>query len=73
MNDKIFNKMNYYGILAGILFLVAGFYALSRPPVNGFWTLNIAPILLSIAYCVIIPLAIIWNKKSDDGEEDRGA
>ncbi|MBN1893631.1 DUF3098 domain-containing protein [bacterium] len=58
-----FTSANYKIFGTGILMLVLGYVALSIGPWDGFWTLNVAPILLVAAYCVVLPLAILYRKK----------
>lgn len=57
-------KMNYYIILAGIAVIVIGYIALSVKPWDSFLALTVAPILLVLGYCVIVPFGIIYRKKS---------
>jgi len=66
MENNFFTKNNYILIFTGIVMLFLGFYALSRPPVNGFWTMKFAPIILTIAYCVVFPIAIILKPGSKE-------
>jgi hypothetical protein len=73
MKDRFFGKGNYIGILIGIGLLIIGFYSLSRPPVNSVWTMNVAPIILCFAYCIVFPIAIMWNSNSDKKDNKRGA
>lgn len=58
-----FTKQNYVLFLIGILTLVAGYIALSIGPWDSFWSLTLAPILLVLAYCVIIPVSILYRRK----------
>jgi len=64
-----FTKLNYqlFGI-ASFLILV-GYWALAQYPVDGFLTLTLAPILLVVSYCVLIPLAIISGNKNTKGDK----
>ena len=73
MKDSFFSKKNYIGILIGIGLLIVGFYSLSRPPVDGVWTLSVAPIVLCLTYCVVFPIAIIWNKEKEKTNRETGA
>ena len=43
---------------AGLAVIVPGLIFLRIPPVDGFWTLIIAPILLVIGYVIMIPIGI---------------
>jgi hypothetical protein len=58
-----FTKQNYILFVAGILTLIVGYIALSIGPWDSFWSLTLAPVLLVLAYCVIIPVAILYRKK----------
>jgi hypothetical protein len=58
-----FEKENYQIIGVGILFIIAGFIAMSGNVVEGFSQLTLSPLLLLTGYCVIIPIGIIYRKK----------
>ncbi len=59
-----FERINYIIFGIGLLFIVVGYIALSGNSVDGFVPLTIAPLLLVIGYCVIIPVAIMYRKKT---------
>jgi hypothetical protein len=63
--------VNYYILLAGVAVIFLGYGALSMGPWDGFMPLTVAPILLVIGYCVIIPIGIVYRKKvqAPSGEE----
>ena len=51
------------GVLAaGIAVILIGYLCLSRPPVDGFLSLTLAPILLVLGYCVLIPIALLMGE-----------
>ena len=56
-----FTKKNYYLFALGLLIIVVGFITLRMG------SITLAPILLVLGYCVIIPLSIIvdWRKKRE--------
>lgn len=56
-------KINYIILGIGLLVIIAGYIALSVPTVEGFAPLVLAPILLVLGYCVIIPLGILYKRK----------
>ncbi len=58
-----FGKINYIFLTIGVIVILAGFYALSQPPLMGTMPLVVAPILLILAYCIILPVAIMYRKK----------
>jgi hypothetical protein len=61
-----FTKTNYQIFAVGLVLLVLGYVALSQEPWDGTMPLVVAPILLVLGYCVVIPLAILFRKKSSD-------
>ncbi len=54
---------NYKILIAGIAVIVVGYILLGTGKWDGFLALTLAPIVLVIGYCVIIPLGIIYRKK----------
>ncbi len=63
--DNIFplEKPNFIILGIGLLTIVLGYVALSGNTVEGFSQLTLAPILLVLGYCVIIPVGIMYRKK----------
>jgi len=57
-------KNNYLIFGTALLVLLIGYWALAQPPVDGFLSLTLAPILLVFGYCVLIPLAIMVKKRT---------
>ena len=55
-------KANFVVMGVGLLVIVAGYLAMYKQPVEGFLPLVLAPILLVLGYCVIIPLGILYKK-----------
>lgn len=58
-----FTSLNYQIFAAGLLLIILGYVALAQPPANSFMSLTVAPILLILGYCVVIPFAIMYQKK----------
>ncbi len=58
-----FTRLNYQIFAAGLLLIILGYVALAQPPANSFMSLTVAPILLILGYCVVIPFAIMYQKK----------
>ena len=56
-------RENFAILGVGLLCIVLGYVALSGNTVEGFRQLTLAPILLLLGYCVIIPLGIMYRKK----------
>jgi len=59
------DKGNYRLFGFGILVLIVGYIFLAQGPWDSFSSRTLAPILLVIGYCVIIPYAIYYQKKKD--------
>ncbi len=62
-----FSGRNYLWLGIGLAVIILGYVALGQGPVNSFWSLTLAPILLVLGYCVLIPVGILLKNKS--GEE----
>lgn len=63
-----FSKENYLLFALGIISIILGFYSLSKG------SITLAPILLVLGYCVIIPISIIislpkWRRKEESSKE----
>ena len=56
-------RENYIILGVGLLVIILGYIALSGNQVEGFSQLTVAPILLVLGYCVIIPVGIMYRKK----------
>lgn len=54
-----FTKMNYYIFAVGLLSIILGYFTLSQG------SITLAPILLVLGYCVIIPVAILYRGKEN--------
>ncbi len=58
-----FTRMNYQILGAGLLFIILGYVALAQPPWDSWWALDVAPVLLVLGYCVLIPVGILYRRK----------
>jgi hypothetical protein len=58
-----FSKKNYQILGIGLLTIVLGYIALSQQPWDGTMPLVVAPILLVLGYCVVIPFGILYREK----------
>jgi hypothetical protein len=61
-------RRNAQVFAAGIGVILIGYLCLAQPPVDGFLSLTLAPILLVLGYCVLIPIALLIGGPS--GEEE---
>ena len=62
-----FGAINYQILGGGILLIVLGYVALAQSPWDGFLPLTVAPILLVLGYCVVIPIGILYRKNVASG------
>ena len=60
-----FGKENFIIIGIGIVDIIIGYIFLAQGPVDGFSPMVIAPILLVLGYCVIIPYGILKKPKAE--------
>lgn len=56
-------KKNIVLIALGILLLVIGFFCLAQGPADNPVSLTVAPIVLMVAYLIVVPVGILWGKK----------
>lgn len=56
-------KNNYLLLIAGVVVTIIGYYLMSIGPWNSNESLVYSPILLFIAYVIILPLAIVYRRK----------
>jgi len=64
----IISKAGGFLFAAGLALIVYSFIIMWEPPVDGFMTRTLAPVLLTAAFLVIIPLAILIKPKQDTEE-----
>lgn len=60
-----FTKKNYQILGIGFLLIVFGYVALAQEPWDGTMPLVIAPILLVLGYCIVIPIGILYRRKAE--------
>jgi len=60
---------NYSIIGLGIIVIIVGYFLMDANSVDGFMPTVVAPILLVVGYCLIIPVGILYNDKSTDTVE----
>lgn len=60
-----FGKENFIIIGIGIVDLIIGYIFLAQGPLDGFAPMVIAPILLILGYCVIIPYGILKKPRKE--------
>ena len=70
-----YTRQNAWFFAAGLGVILLGYFCLAQPPVDGALSLTVAPILLVLGYCVIIPIALLLGesdkkKKTEDTSEE---
>ena len=66
-----FKRKNWFVFALGMAVIGLGYFLLSVPPADGFWSLTMAPVLLVVGYCVIIPAAILLKDgRGADGADE---
>jgi len=58
----VFTRKNYLTLLAGLVVIIAGFITLRMG------SITLAPLLLVLGYCVIIPIGILLRPKTSTQE-----
>jgi len=61
-----FSKENYFLLLAGVFVIILGYILMELGGAYDSLSIVIAPIILVIGYCVIIPFAIFYRKKEKE-------
>lgn len=64
------SRNNYIILIAGLITIFIGFYFMNQGPWDNPESLTVAPIILLVAYVIIIPLAIYYRKTPPDKEDD---
>jgi hypothetical protein len=62
-------NVNYQILGVGAVIIIAGYIALSAQPWDNPIALTLAPILLVLGYLVVIPIGILYKKKSADSKQ----
>ena len=65
VDSLAFSTTNFVLFAVGLLVIIAGWLFLGKG------SITLAPILLVIGYCVIIPLALAWGLWSFKSEPDK--
>ncbi|NOX90664.1 MAG: DUF3098 domain-containing protein [Calditrichaeota bacterium] len=60
----VIGKRNMYFFLGGLFLIILGYILMAQPPVYGFLSLHLAPIILVFAYLVVIPFSIMIKDKT---------
>ena len=64
------DKKNMLIFVLGLITITIAFILMAQPPVDGFLSRTLAPIILVVAYLVIIPWAILARTKKETPSGD---
>lgn len=58
IQKPLFGKRNWRWLGAGLIVILLGYLALMQGPYDNPLSLTVAPILLTIGYCILIPIGL---------------
>jgi len=64
VNSFTFGRRNLLILGIGVITIAIGFILMAQPPVYGFLSRTLSPIILVIAYIFIIPYSVLTKNKS---------
>ena len=65
-----FSRRNYQIFFMGLGVIIAGYFVMATGSTYSFRSLTIAPLMLIVGYCVIVPLAILYRRR-EEGNKDK--
>lgn len=66
----VFTKENYLMFFAGLLLILIGYVVMALGGTSSTMSLVIAPVILFVAYLVVVPVAILYRKRTPDDRTD---
>jgi hypothetical protein len=63
-----FTRKNWILFSVGLAVITVGYILLRIPPVDGFLSLTLAPVLLVVGYCILVPAAILVREADSGGD-----
>ena len=61
-----FGKINYVLFGIGLLIIILGYIVMVTGETESIQSVKIAPLILTVGYCVVIPAAILVKPKNKD-------
>ena len=68
--ESPYSGRNIRLFVLGLVVIALVYFFLSRPPVDGFMSLTLAPLLLVIGYCILIPMALLSKNKENESQAE---
>ena len=65
-------RRNVLFFASGIGVILIGYLFLSIGPVDGFLSLTLAPVLLALGYCVLVPIGLLLGEPEDTARGKAG-
>ncbi|MFQ6616745.1 MAG: DUF3098 domain-containing protein [Fidelibacterota bacterium] len=65
-----FTRKNYLLFGIGVLVIILAYVIMATGEVNSFQALTLAPIMLFLGYLVIIPVSLLYRRRSSDGKKE---
>jgi len=63
-------KENYYILFGGLALIIIGFFLMAQGPYDNPLSLSVSPVILVIAYIIVIPLSIMYRSKKQKAETE---
>jgi hypothetical protein len=63
MNGSLFSAINFKLLGLSLALLVVGYILLGQGPVYNHLSWSVAPVILVVVYCVLLPISIIAKDK----------
>jgi len=65
-----FDKWNYALFFIGLLVIIVGYILMDSGDLNSTQSLTVAPVVLLFGYLIIIPVAIMFQRRSRKEDEE---
>ena len=62
-NDWSFTYINYSLFFTGVLMIISGYIIMYLGKTNSIQSVKIAPAVLFIGYCILIPISILYKSR----------
>ncbi len=58
LTERLYGQKNYLLLFTALLVIAVGYVCLAVKPKDGLLTMNVAPVLLVLGYCVLMPITL---------------